>query len=215
MRDELIHKLAQAQLYGIVDTLYLHGRSVDEVIQPMLAGGVDIVQLRAKHESIEEIAEMAAQLLKYTKPSGVPLIINDYPEVAYHTGADGAHVGQDDISVAEVRRLLGPGKIVGKSTHSIEQVHGAVAEQPDYIGVGPIFPTLTKPDYSAVGLELIRQVAVSKLTLPFFCIGGIKHTNINQVIEAGATRVVVVSGILEAPDIESMCRQLKSKLEQT
>ena len=138
-------------------------------------------------------------------------MINDYPDLVVETGADGVHIGQDDMSVAEARALLGPGAIIGKSTHSLAQVRGAREEAPDYIGFGPLFSTATKPDYIPIGLADIAE-AHQLISCPIFCIGGIKLENLPGIVAAGARRVVVVSGILQASDVQAYCGKLLSTL---
>ena len=127
------------------------------------------------------------------------------------TGADGAHVGQDDVSVAEARALAGEHAIIGKSTHSLAQALAAQREGPDYIGFGPLFATPTKPDYPPIGLNEITP-AQRLVSLPVFCIGGIKRENLSGVLAAGAQRVVIVSGILRAPDPQAYCQACRDLL---
>ena len=144
-----------------------------------------------------------------------PFIINDHPELVAEVGATGAHIGQDDGSVFEARRLAGPNRSVGKSTHSLAQAVSAVsdpAEIPDYIGFGPLYATPTKPDYQPIGTEEIRKVH-QLVSIPIFCIGGIKRENLEQVLAAGARRVVIVSGILRADDIVSYCKDVRGALQ--
>jgi len=197
------------RLYAIVDTSYLGKRDAARVASQMIEGGVDLIQLRAKDRTDEEAITLAHAILNVTRRKGIPFIVNDHPHVAAVVGADGAHVGQDDMAVAEARRILGPEGWVGKSTHSLQQALEAEKEGADYIGVGPIFATPTKPDDPPVGLDLVRQVA-SRVKIPFFCIGGIKLENASEVISAGARRLVVVSGILQSPDLTEHCRRLKA-----
>ncbi|MDX2227452.1 MAG: thiamine phosphate synthase [Verrucomicrobiae bacterium] len=201
-------------LYGIIDSAYLGTHSPAFCAAEMIAGGVDLLQIRAKGLPPAQIAAMAQAVLPQCVAAGVPLIINDFPEIAREVGAQGCHVGQDDLSVEEVRKIIGPGKIVGKSTHSMEQALAAMDEKPDYIGVGPVFPTRTKPDYRAVGLELVARVSQAsregRITVPFVCIGGITLENKNRVREAGGHLICVVSGILLAPDLRTMCRDLRA-----
>jgi len=178
----------------------------------MIEGGVDLIQLRAKKQSPEEISKTAVGLRSMTRDAGVPLIINDHPEIARAIQADGVHVGQDDRSIAEVRSVVGPNCAVGKSTHSLDQAIRAFYEGADYIGFGPIFPTPTKPDYQPVGLKEIQKV--HELPLPIFCIGGIKLDNLPKIIEAGAQRVAIVSGLLQAPDIAGYGRSVKHLLNR-
>jgi len=198
-------------LYGILDLGYVTASDAPRVLSQMLAGGVDLVQLRAKNRPLDEVAALARQLQPLATAAGVPFILNDYPHLAAELRLDGVHVGQDDLSVAEARRLLGPGRIVGKSTHSVAQAVAAAAEQPDYIAFGPLFATPTKPDYHPIGTEEIRRVH-ELVSLPIYCIGGIKRENLDAVLAAGARRVVIVSGILQAADITAYCREVKMKL---
>ena len=177
----------------------------------MLFGGVDILQLRAKQSSRETIRNVAMVLAPLCRDAGVPLILNDYPDLVRETGADGVHVGQDDLTVGEVRAIVGPDVLIGLSTHSLAQAVAAEDAKPDYIGFGPLFPTPTKPDYKAIGLDEIAE-AHRRLALPIFCIGGIKRENLAPVLAAGARRAVIVSGILQAGDIPGYCRDCRSQL---
>lgn len=199
-------------LYGILDGDYSHRKQASEIVKKMIAGGIDILQLRAKNWSIEEITQTAREIHLLTQQAGVPLIINDYPEVALQVGAEGVHVGQDDLSVKKVRALLGKNILVGLSSHSLQQANAAAEQEVDYIGFGPLFSTATKPDYAPIGTAEIAKIHQDQPTLPIFCIGGIKTDNAPSVLAAGAQRLVVVSGILQADDIEAYTRQLKSFL---
>lgn len=204
--------LSARRLYGILDLGYVSAPDASRVLEQMLAGGVDLVQLRAKGHALDEVAALASPLQRICTEAEVPFILNDHPHLAAELGLDGVHVGQDDLSVAEARRLLGPDHIVGKSTHSVTQAVAAAAEQPDYLGFGPLFATPTKPDYHPIGIEDIRRVQ-EMVSLPVYCIGGIKRENLGDVLAAGAHRVVIVSGILNAPDIAAYCREVKARLE--
>lgn len=177
----------------------------------MIDGGVDLIQLRAKGHSVAEITTIAAELHRITSANGVPLIINDHSEIARGVPAEGVHVGQDDIPVAEAREIAGSPCVVGKSTHSADQAIHAFYEGADYIGFGPIFATPTKPDYQPIGLDEIQRVH-DVLRIPIFCIGGIKLDNLPEVIAAGARRVVIVSGLLLANDIALYARSAKELL---
>jgi thiamine-phosphate pyrophosphorylase len=191
--------IAQCLLYGIVDTGYVARENLVTITTQLLSGGADIIQLRAKKQTPEDVLAMARQLAPVCRDAGIPFIINDHPELVRDAGADGAHVGQDDLTVAEARRLAGPGAIIGKSTHSLAQAIAAAGESPDYIGFGPLFATPTKPDYTPIGTEQIQAVHET-LALPFFCIGGIKLSNLPAVLAARARRVVIVSDLLIAKD---------------
>lgn len=210
--------LAEARLYGILDLGYVTLERVETVTEQMLAGGVDLLQLRAKGMDEFQIEELANRLISLTEGAGVPLIINDFPELVPAIGAQGAHVGQDDLSVDDARWRAGraladevPPVIIGKSTHSVEQAIAAQKAGADYIGFGPLFVTPTKPGRPAIGLEEIRRVH-ELVQIPIFCIGGVKLENLEQVLAAGARRVVIVSGILQAPDIARYCREAKERV---
>lgn len=205
-------QLSTRHLYGILDLGYVSAPDAPRVMEAMLAGGVDLVQLRAKGRPLDEIAALARCLQPLATAAGVPFILNDHPQLAADLGLDGVHVGQDDLSVAEARRLLGPGRIVGKSTHSVAQAVAAAAEQPDYLGFGPLFATPTKPDYQPIGTQEIQRVH-ELLSLPIYCIGGIKRENLGSVLADGARRVVIVSGILQAPDVAGYCREVRAILD--
>jgi thiamine-phosphate pyrophosphorylase len=204
--------LSRSRLYGILDLGYVEARDAERVARQMIEGGVDLIQLRAKKETPDEISKIAAGLRSVTRELGIALIINDHPEIARAAEADGVHVGQDDLPIAAVRNVVGPNCFVGKSTHSLDQAIRAFYERADYIGFGPLFPTPTKPDYQPVGLKEIQRV--HELPLPIFCIGGIKLDNLPKIIEAGAQRVVIVSGLLQAPDIAGYARSVKHLLNR-
>ncbi len=205
--------LTDGRLYGILDLAYVAPGESIRVAREMIAGGVDILQLRGKKQSAAEIESIAANLRTVTAERSVPLIINDYPEIARSVGADGVHVGQDDLSVNEARKQGGGRLLVGKSTHSLEQACAAVDEGADYIGFGPLFATPTKPDYPAIGLADIAE-AHRIVNIPIFCIGGIKLENLAQVMAAGARRVVIVSGLLRTLDVSGYARACKELLEE-
>jgi thiamine-phosphate pyrophosphorylase len=141
----------------------------------------------------------------------VPLVINDHPEVAAQVGAQGVHVGQDDDSVARARQIVGGGCFIGKSTHSLAQAKAAAAEGADYIGFGPLYATGTKPDYTPVGLADVAAVH-QHVSVPIFCIGGVNAKRLDEVLTAGARRVVVVSAFLLASDIRAEVAALKARL---
>jgi thiamine-phosphate pyrophosphorylase len=205
--------LDRCRLYGILDLSYVASSEIESVAREMIDGGVDLIQLRAKSHPSAEIARIAAMLHEITSRRGIPLVINDHPEVARIVRAEGVHVGQDDLPIADVRESAGPTCFVGKSTHSVDQALRAGEEGADYIGFGPLFATPTKPDYPPIGLDEIRKVH-DAVRVPIFCIGGIKLDNLPEVIEAGARRVVIVSGLLTAADIASYARSAKELLNR-
>ncbi len=213
-----LKRISDALLYGIVDLGYVTAAGACAAAERMCAGGVDVIQLRAKGADEYAIEALGHELIRVTEPAGVPLVINDFPHLVPSIGAQGAHVGQDDLAVEDARWRAGralagevPPPIIGRSTHSFAQAVAAVAEGADYIGFGPLFPTPTKAGRPAIGLDDIRRVHEA-VNIPIFCIGGIKRENLDAVLDAGARRVVIVSGILQAPDIAGYCRDLKARL---
>jgi thiamine-phosphate pyrophosphorylase len=191
-------RLRSARLYGILDLGYVAVPDALRLAERLLApGGVDVLQLRAKDRPPDLILTLARALVPMARAAAVPFFVNDHPELAAAAGADGVHVGQDDLSVAQVRAIVGPEALVGKSTHSLAQARAAFSEAVDCIGFGPIFATPTKPDYRPIGPADIATV-VREAPVPVFCIGGIKRHNLPDVLAAGAERVVIVSGLLLA-----------------
>ena len=201
MRD-----LRECRLYGIIDLSYIpRSQDCNRIAEQMVSGGVDVIQLRGKGKSIEELMNLASEIHEITVRSDTPLIVNDHAEVAARVPVEGVHVGQEDDSIPVARQKAGRGLIVGKSTHSLDQARAAQDEGADYIGFGPIFATPTKPDYKPIGLGAVRQVCLD-VDIPIFCIGGINVDNLQQVIDAGAKRVVMVSGLLQAHSIVDYAR---------
>ncbi len=200
-----------ALLYAIIDLGYVSSDDAPRISKELIAGGIDIVQLRGKRQSIDALSPLAKKLLAITGAANIPLIANDHAQIARRVNLQGVHVGQDDDSIESVRRTVGRPIIVGKSTHSVEQAVAAQREGADYIGFGPIFSTPTKPDYPPVGLSQIREVH-ERVSIPVFCIGGIKLENLGQVIAAGAERVVIVSGLLHADDVAGYAREARCLL---
>ncbi len=203
--------LQQARLYGILDLGYVQPKAITRVTESLCIGGVDLLQLRAKGKTPAEIESWAQQMLPITRSHSVPLIINDHPEVAAKVGCEGVHVGQDDDSVARARSWVGPDVLIGKSTHSMAQALAAQEEAPDYIGFGPLYATGTKPDYTPIGLADVSAVHAT-VSLPIFCIGGVNLSRIQEIVQAGARRVVAVSALLLAEAIEEETRRLKASL---
>ena len=198
--------LRECRLYGIIDLGFIPQlRDCNRVAKQMVTGGVDIIQLRGKGKSIDELINLASEIHEVTARSDTPLIVNDYAEVAARVSIEGVHVGQNDDSILVARQKAGRNLIVGKSTHSLAQAHAALGEGADYIGFGPIFATPTKPDYKPIGLSDIRQVHLD-VAVPIFCIGGINIDNLQQVIDAGAKRVAMVSALLKAHSIVDYAR---------
>jgi thiamine-phosphate pyrophosphorylase len=208
--------LADCRLYAFVDTAYLRGRAPEIVAQQLCDGGADLIQLRAKGASLEDIRRMAEAILPITRRAGVGLVINDYPALALEVGAELAHLGQEDFfdaghrSVNELRPS-GSALQIGLSTHAPEQALRALAAGPDYIAIGPVFATPTKPTARPVTLDYVRWAA-EHVRIPWFAIGGIHLGNLDAVLAAGATRICVVSAILNAEDVVAACREFRRRL---
>ena len=204
-------RLEDSRLYGILDLAFVPPANLVRMALDMVEGGVDILQLRAKAFIPDDVRWFAEQVHPVTSAAGVPFVINDFPEVATDVGAEGVHLGQDDIPVERARQVAGYRTLIGKSTHSVAQAMAAAGEDTDYLGFGPLFATPTKPAYTPIGVNEIRLVH-EMVNKPIFCIGGIKAENLGAVIEAGARRVVIVSAILQAEDVAAYCRTVKGML---
>jgi len=203
-------RLAAARLY-LVCGASPDGRALPDLLRSAIAGGVDIVQLREKHLPDDQLVAVADAARTLCERLRALFIVNDRPWVALEAGADGVHVGQDDMPVAEVRELVGPDLLIGLSTHSPTEIDAVDPELVDYIGVGPVHETPTKPGRTAVGLELVRYAAANS-AVPFFAIGGIDASNVETVIGAGATRVCVLRAITDAEDPRLAARALRDLL---
>ena len=191
------------------------GSRSDSFLRLALRGGVDIVQLRVKDGSDDDRIVATAKRFRHAcDDTGALLIVNDRPELALAADADGVHLGQDDVAVARAREIVGPERLVGLSTHSAAQIDAAGPAGADYIGVGPVHTTPTKPERPAVGLELVSYGAHHSV-LPFFAIGGIDTTNVAAVRDAGGRRVAVVRALTDAEDPELAARALRAGLEHT
>ena len=201
-------RLAAARLY-LVCGARPGDRDPEAVLRAALAGGVDVVQLREKEASDEALLATAAVFRRCCDEAGALFVLNDRPGLVAAAGADGVHVGQDDASVAEARATVGDDRLVGRSTHSPAQV--AADADADYIAVGPVHATPTKPGRPAVGLELVVHAA-AHATVPWFAIGGIAPDNVAAVVDAGARRIAVVRAIAEAADPEVAARALRAEL---
>jgi len=201
----MMRLLHDCRLYGIIDLGYLEARDAARIVEQMIEGGVDLIQLRGKNKPIGELVDLAAELHELAAKSSTPLIVNDYAEIAARVPVEGVHVGQDDDAIEIARQKVGREILIGKSTHTLAQAHATQRESADYIGFGPIFATPTKPDYAPIGLEDIRRVH-AEVNLPIFCIGGINIDNLQSVINAGAKRVVMVSALLKARNIIDYAR---------
>jgi thiamine-phosphate pyrophosphorylase len=200
-------RLRDARLYLVCD------RVERDLLDAALHGGVDLVQLRMKTASDDEILATAGMFAALCTRHGALLILNDRPDLAVRAGADGVHVGQDDVPVAAARATVGADRLVGRSTHTPAQIDEAGALDLDYIGVGPVHATPTKPGRAPVGFELVGYAA-AHASLPFFAIGGIDPTNVGAVVAAGASRVAVVRALTHAADPERVARALRAALER-
>ncbi len=205
-------RLAAAHLYLVCGS-FPDGSELPDLLRGAVAGGVDIVQLRDKHLSDEALAAVANAARALCERLGALLIVNDRPLVARKCGADGVHVGQDDMAVAEVREIVGPDMLIGLSTHAPEEIDAVDPGVVDYIGVGPIHETPTKPGRPAVGLELIRYAAAHS-PVPFFAIGGLHDENLDEALEAGAERVCVLRAIADAEDPEAAAASIRERLDE-
>ena len=207
----MIHDLSHARLYGILDLGYVSTTKVESMTGLLCQGGVDVLQLRAKKATKSEVESLAKRMQRVLKDFPVPLVINDHADVAAQIACEGIHVGQDDDAVAKAREVTGGACFVGKSTHSLDQAVAAQAEKADYIGFGPLYATGTKPDYVPIGLQNIAE-AHERVSLPIFCIGGVNSARLDEVLKAGARRVVVVSAFLLAEDVVDEVRRLKDRI---
>lgn len=206
--------LASCRLYGIVDMGYTKPDQVEVRTHALIDGGVRIIQLRAKGADLAQVKAWAVAMQSICRDRGAIFVLNDYPEMAAEIGADAVHVGQDGGSLADVRRVVGEGVIVGRSTHSLEQAMQARQEGADYIGFGPLFPTGTKPGRKSIGLADITAAQEAAGDMPLFCIGGINETTLPSVLQAGARRVVIVSWLLQQEDIAGTAQAVIRQLEQ-
>ena len=179
-------------------------------VEAAVRGGVDIVQLREKRTTREELLPLADELREICVHGGALFTVNDYIELARLSGAAGVHLGQEDESLARAREILGPDAIVGRSAGTVDEAIEAVREGADYLGVGTVFATPTKPDAEAAGLALVETIARENLPLPWFAIGGITLDTAPEVAAAGAPGFAVVRAILDAEDPEAAARELRS-----
>jgi thiamine-phosphate pyrophosphorylase len=199
------------KLYAITGEEFHPGKPMIEVMEEAIKGGCDIIQLRDKKSPRREVLAKAKALRELTLRYGITFIVNDYIDIALAVDADGIHLGQDDLPLADARKIVG-GKIIGISTHTIEEARQAERDGADYIGVGPVFPTKSKEDVVApVTTSYVRQVA-AEIAIPFVAIGGIKLHNVDQVLEAGARRICAISEIVGSPDIQGTCRSFLDKI---
>jgi thiamine-phosphate pyrophosphorylase len=200
-------ELRDARLYFVADR-----DGMARALDGALAGGVDLFQLRDKHATDDELREAAHYARERCRAAGALFLVNDRPDLVSDCGADGVHVGQDDMPVAHARALVGPDAIVGLSTHSIQQAQAGSKSGADYIAVGPVHATPTKEGRPAIGVAPVTYAA-HHVTVPWFAIGGIDAGTVDAVVKAGAQRVVVVRAIADADDPEAAARALRSAVD--
>jgi thiamine-phosphate pyrophosphorylase len=222
--------LDACRLYAFVDTAYLRGRAPEVIAQQLCDGGADLIQLRAKQSPLADVRRMAEAVLPVTRRAGVGLVINDHPALAVELGAEFCHLGQDDFfgagytQVSQLAAAMKSDKAeagrkqavpsqtrIGLSSAAPEQARRAVAAGAEYLGVGPVYPTGTKPSAKPVTLAYVRWAAAN-IRIPWFAIGGITGDNLDDVLAAGARRICVVSAILNADDLAAACRKFKDRL---
>ena len=217
LKNEKLLRLHNAKLYLVAgrdvvsQRLYTDNEFLS-VIEKAVDGGIDMLQLREKNENENKILHLAKEIKKIISGTDILFLINDRVDLALACDADGVHLGQDDLPVSEARKITLEGFIIGLSTHSPEQGKNAVWSGADYLGVGPVFPTPTKPDYKAAGLEYVSWAKDNLKNIPWFAIGGIDESNINRVISAGAKRISVVRAIMNSNNPESITKKLKEQL---
>jgi thiamine-phosphate pyrophosphorylase len=199
--------LSLPPLYAILDPEQTKGRSPESVLREMLEGGVTLLQLRVKTVAPREFFELARSVRSETRAHGCQLIVNDRVDIALACDADGVHLGQEDLPLTSGRRLMAD-KIVGISTHDVDQAKEAEQSGADYIGFGPMFGTTTKATgYNARGVEMLRQIRAA-VKLPIVAIGGINEQNVREVWQAGADSAAIISDILGADDVQAKVRRI-------
>ncbi len=200
-------------LYAVTDSAWVGRQSLAQQVESALKGGVTCVQLREKSLNEADFLKEALEIKALCKQYGVPFFINDNVDIAIRCGADGIHVGQEDMQAAQVRKLVGEHMMIGVSVHSVEEALQAIENGADCLGVGAMFPTATKPDASAVPLDVLRDICQA-VSVPVVAIGGIGKANLLQLSKTGVDGVALVSAIFAAEDIEQECRELRTLSEQ-
>jgi thiamine-phosphate pyrophosphorylase len=212
-------KFRYAHLYVITDCALSKGRSITQVIAKAIAGGADIIQLRDKESTVKKLVQDGFALRELTREKNVIFIVNDRVDVALAVEADGVHLGQDDFPINLARKIIGEDKIIGVSVGSVEEAIQAVKDSADYVSIGSIFPTRTKPDAGdAVGTQIITEIKKAlhevsaerseHINVPLVAIGGITADNIAEVVAAGADCAAVISAVVSADDVEAAARRL-------
>ena len=211
LRKSLLRK---SRLYLILNRQDKSRRSLENICSDLSCGGIDLIQLRDKVNTKSDVLDFSIKLSKYLSTSKTLFIINDYVDVALSSKADGVHLGQADTSIIKARKILGKDKIIGISCHSLRQALKAQREGADYVGIGPVYVTPTKPEYKAIGLKTLRRLK-DKIKIPYFAIGDIHQGNIKNIIDCGASRIAVARAILKAKDPKEAARQLNKLLSST
>lgn len=195
-------------LYAVTDRAWVGRQTLYEQVECAIRGGVTCLQLREKELDSGSFFEEAEKIKLLCNKSNVPFIVNDNVEIAVKCGADGVHIGQEDMAAAEVRRIIGKDMILGVSAQTVEQAKKAEQDGADYLGVGAVFPTSTKLDAADVPYDTLKEICAA-VKIPVVAIGGIKRENINMLSGSGISGIAVVSAIFAAEDIENECRVLK------
>ncbi len=199
-------------LYCLTAEEFSCGRSNIDVVKEMIDSGIRLIQYREKEKNMLEKYSECMEIRKMTKEAGITFIVNDHVDLAMAVGADGLHVGQDDLPISVIRKITGGKIFIGLSTHSPKQAEQAVKDGVDYIGVGPVFKTYTKKDVcDPVGFEYLEYV-VKNIDLPFVAIGGIKEDNVKEIIKRGAKCVAMVTEIVGAVNIGSKINSIKKQM---
>jgi thiamine-phosphate pyrophosphorylase len=199
---------ASMLLYAVTDRTWLKGRSFIDVIEEALKAGVTFLQLREKNLDYSSFLTLAREIKKVVDKYKIPYVINDNVDIALACGADGVHVGQKDMDAKDVRKIIGPDKILGVSAQTVEQAVAAERNGADYIGVGSVFPTSTKPDAETVSFETLREICKS-VSIPVVAIGGINKDNAMKLAGSGIDGIAVVSAIFAQDDIAASVRELR------
>lgn len=208
--EEIRHSML---LYGVTDRQWLEGRSLADMVQAAIAGGTTFIQLREKHASRDEVAELARELLPICRAAHIPFVIDDEVEIAAEVGADGVHVGQSDTACKEARRILGSNAIIGVSAHTVAEALAAQEAGADYIGTGALIPTPTKPEAVDVTQEELRRI-VDSVNIPVVGIGGLNAKTVDVLEGSGVDGAAVVSALFSMRDVCEAARGLRRRLEE-
>ena len=201
------------KLYAVTDRSWLGGETLSAQVEKALRGGASFVQLREKEMDRDAFLQEATEIAALCKRYGVPFVINDDVEIALACGADGVHVGQEDMAAVEARKLLGPDKIIGVTCKSVEQAVEAEAQGADYLGSGAMFPSTAKPGAAGISFDTLRQICAA-VKIPVVAIGGITRENLPKLKDTGIAGVAVVGAIFAQPDPEEAARALKETITQ-